>query len=380
MAQPHISLSPFSGLERENWREFEALLRSIIAVTAVPNDQQANFLRLHLKDGALRFFLTLAEATQNNLENALTALRNQYCDPNLREIHAIKLENFKFIPGKTTPEELLVQIQTCGHQAYPDPILPVVAPAANDADRPRFDRETAVNAERLASAGRNRESQIKRAFIRAMPNWLRLKLFELPQNATPQEACNAARKNLVLKDLCPTDEWSPGSVSEIQQGVTENLVNALTKMGQAQDSLETKISELTRKFDNSQTRQEGSSQKNITQNTQGGGKIFKPRNWNNSGQRSFRPNNNQLGYQNYQQNTNRQKLPRNRNLQWQFAFQTSPQQFYQNQFPAPNQYNQQTSQSQFSEQNPQVSQTFQTTDQSFHYPYVQSAPKICFKC
>ena len=151
-------------------------------------------------------------------------------------------------------------------------------------------------------------------------------------------------------------------------------------MGQAQDSLKTKISELTRKFDDSQTRQEGSSQKSITQNTQGGGKIFKPRNWNNSGQRSFRPNNNQWGYQNYQQNTNRQKLPRNRNLQWQFAFQTPPQQFYQNQFPAPNQYNQQTSQSQFSEQNPQVSQTFQTTDQSFHYPYVQSAPKICFKC
>ena len=60
-------------------------------------------------------------------------------------------------------------------------------------------------------------------------------------------------------------------------------------MGQAQDSLETKISELTRKLDDSQTRQEGSSQKNITQNTQGGGKNFKPRNWNNSGQRSFRP-------------------------------------------------------------------------------------------
>ena len=56
MAQPHISLSPFSGLERETWRDFEDLLRSIIAVTAVANDQQANFLRLHLKDGALRFF------------------------------------------------------------------------------------------------------------------------------------------------------------------------------------------------------------------------------------------------------------------------------------------------------------------------------------
>ena len=68
------------------------------------------------------------------------------------------------------------------------------------------------------------------------------------------------------KDLCPTDEWSPGSVNEIQQGTTDNLVNALTKMGPAQDSLETKNSELTRKFGDSQTRQKGSSTKNITQN------------------------------------------------------------------------------------------------------------------
>ena len=44
-----------------------------------------------------------------------------------------------------------------------------------------------------------------------------------------------------------------GSVSDIQQGVTENFVNALTKMGRAQDSLETKIPVLTRQFDDSQT-------------------------------------------------------------------------------------------------------------------------------
>ena len=52
----------------------------------------------------------------------------------------------------------------------------------------------AVNAESLANAGRNRENQIKRAFIKAMPNWLRLKLFEFPENATPQEACKQLGK------------------------------------------------------------------------------------------------------------------------------------------------------------------------------------------
>ena len=88
MTQPQITLKPYGGLDKE----FERLLRSIIGVAAIAGAQQANFLQLHLKDGALRYFQTLPEATRNNLELSLTALRNHFCNPHLQELHVIKLE------------------------------------------------------------------------------------------------------------------------------------------------------------------------------------------------------------------------------------------------------------------------------------------------
>ena len=55
-ALPQLSLTPYSGLEKENFREFEHLLRSILAVAAVPQAQQANFLQLHLRDAVSAIF------------------------------------------------------------------------------------------------------------------------------------------------------------------------------------------------------------------------------------------------------------------------------------------------------------------------------------
>ena len=96
MAQPQLTLNPFSGSEKENFREFELLLRSILAVAALPANQQANFSQLHLRDAALRFFQTLPVATRQNLELSITALRDRFCNPQLQELHVLKLENMKF--------------------------------------------------------------------------------------------------------------------------------------------------------------------------------------------------------------------------------------------------------------------------------------------
>ena len=41
MAQPQLTLTPYSGTENEHFREFEHLLRSILEVAAVPANQQA---------------------------------------------------------------------------------------------------------------------------------------------------------------------------------------------------------------------------------------------------------------------------------------------------------------------------------------------------
>ena len=56
MAQLQPTFNPFSGSEKEILREFELLLRSILVVAALPANQQANFLQMHIRDAALRFF------------------------------------------------------------------------------------------------------------------------------------------------------------------------------------------------------------------------------------------------------------------------------------------------------------------------------------
>ena len=55
MAQAQIQLKPYSGFEKESFREFEHLLRSYLQVAGIANAQQANFLQLHLRDAAQIF-------------------------------------------------------------------------------------------------------------------------------------------------------------------------------------------------------------------------------------------------------------------------------------------------------------------------------------
>ena len=95
MAQPQLTLNPFSGSEKETFREFELLLRSILAVAALPANQQANFLQLHLRDAALQFFQTLPMATRQNLEPSIKAFRDRFCNPQLQKLHVLKLVKYE---------------------------------------------------------------------------------------------------------------------------------------------------------------------------------------------------------------------------------------------------------------------------------------------
>ena len=118
-----------------------------LAVAALPANQQANFLQLHLRDAALRFFQTLPMAIRQILEPSITALRDRFCNPQLQELHVLKLENMKFDSKTDTPENFLVTLQTKATKAYPDPDPPVVAPigphAADAAvEQTRFDQVT----------------------------------------------------------------------------------------------------------------------------------------------------------------------------------------------------------------------------------------------
>ena len=91
MAHAQINITPFSGSETDNFNEFEQLITGAIGVAAIANAQQANFLQLHLKGDALRYFLTLPEATRLVFEDSISALRHRFKQDDLRETRIIKL-------------------------------------------------------------------------------------------------------------------------------------------------------------------------------------------------------------------------------------------------------------------------------------------------
>ena len=231
-----------------------------MAVAALPANQQANFLQLHLRNAALRFFQTLPLATRQNLELSITALRDRFCNPQLQELHVLKLENMKrSVDSKTdTPENFLVTLQTKATKAYPDPDPPAVAPidahaADSVVERTRFDQETARRAEIIGSAQEARSVQIRRQFIKNMPGWLRAKLLEQPENTSVEDLCVFARKQLSIHNLCKTDDSVMDAFSEIGPSVTDALVTALTKLITSQEAMDNRLNEMSTKFEERNT-------------------------------------------------------------------------------------------------------------------------------
>ena len=102
-ANAQITVEPYSGAKNQSFRQFEHLFRGFIGVAAIPNNQQSNFLQLHLRDAALRYFQTLPEATRNDFELSLTALRDHFANQDRQEIHVLKLEQLRFHPTQTRP-------------------------------------------------------------------------------------------------------------------------------------------------------------------------------------------------------------------------------------------------------------------------------------
>ena len=102
MAHAQITITPFSGSETDYFNEFEHLITGAIGVEPIAGAQQENFLQLRLKRDALRYLLTLPEATRLVFEDSMTALRNRFTQDDLREIRIIKLENQKFNPKTDT--------------------------------------------------------------------------------------------------------------------------------------------------------------------------------------------------------------------------------------------------------------------------------------
>ena len=160
-----------------------------MAVAALPANQQANFLQLLPRDAALRIFQTLPLATFQNLEFFITALRDRLCNPQLQQLHVLKLKNMKVDSRTDTAVKFLVTLQTKAVKAYPDPNPPAVAAVdelAPDAaaEQIRFDQVTPRRVDLIRSAEEARSLKVRRQFIKNMPGWPRAKLLEHPENTT----------------------------------------------------------------------------------------------------------------------------------------------------------------------------------------------------
>ena len=251
MAHAQVSVEPYGGTEKEDFSEFEQLFQGYIGVAAIPNAQQANFLQLHLRDNALRFYQTLGPATRANVPASLIALRDHFCNPQLQEIHVLNLEQLRFNPKTDTPENFLVNLTKKAQRAYPTPDLPAVAPidpaiigAPAAAEAARFHRETAQRQERIDAVHDNRNEQIKRLFIKGMPGWLRSKLMEQPPATTVQELCNLTKKQITIREICRKDDYPEDGFNEINDKVSEKLISAITKMSTNQEKMEKQLNEM----------------------------------------------------------------------------------------------------------------------------------------
>ena len=74
-----------------------------------------------------------------------------------------------------------------------------------------------------------------------MPGWLRSKLMEQPPVTLVTDLCTTARQQMTIRDMCRKDDYPEDVFNEINNTVSKNLINALSKLNQTQDSLDKKL-------------------------------------------------------------------------------------------------------------------------------------------
>ena len=232
-----VSIQKFEGSSTEKWTDFESIFRSLVDMPNINADRRVDYLKLQLQDAALQFFHTLDDETRNDLEVTLTALKDHFCNLNLKEMHHIILENLKFNSKTGSPEEFAVNLQNLALKAYPPPVDLPVEPLNEEVenDQQRVDRGHRENGNRRNFETMKRDRPVIRLFKKAMPIFIRLKLLEEPENATIRNPCTRARQKLTLRELCPVDDWSRDGFNEMNNDNTENFLNVI-KMSENQPS------------------------------------------------------------------------------------------------------------------------------------------------
>ena len=231
--QPFLNLQTFSGAETENIDQFERQLRSCIGLAQIDAANQHLYLHLHLKGNALTFYDQLAQATREDLDLALTALRERYVGPERVEFYKLQFQNRKFNKSKETIQDYLTELQRLANLAFPN-----IAARAAAGGLPAIAAEDRAN---------DRTRRVKEAFINGMPNKLKKYLLTL-QEATPVEQhCEKASKRLMLDDQFPEDD-SESAFNEISTSQFETIVASISAINKSQKELKESNEKLNQKL------------------------------------------------------------------------------------------------------------------------------------
>ena len=96
-------------------------------------------------------------------------------------------------------KNFLVKLKTEANKAYPAREIVVAATKRGDAEACRFERQTAARESALEmSENRKKNEQIKRFFIKSMPNWLNPKLLERPDTEAIDQFCTLTSQQVAI--------------------------------------------------------------------------------------------------------------------------------------------------------------------------------------
>ena len=153
----------------------------------------------------------------------------------------MKLENQKFNLKRDTRKNFLVKLRTEANKAYPPPEIAVPPARLGDDEARRFEREKAARDSALQMSEKRKNEQIKRFFIKSMPNWLKPKLLERLDTDTIDHLCTLASPQIAIRDMCNREEYFDDGFNEITESNTDKMLKARIVVSNNQRELEQKV-------------------------------------------------------------------------------------------------------------------------------------------
>ena len=224
---PHINLKSFTGSPKENFNQFEGLFRASLAVARIPeaDNQRARYLYLHLSGNALNFYLSQPEATRDDVELALTALRERYAGLDKRATTDALLSNRKFDSETEEPDDFLTDLQRLAVVAIPDTAAAGGNPAVDRTDE--------------------RTRRIRHQFIQGMPYKLKKVLLREPDGTNTDEMCRIVKLRIRAALSAPENDIRTAFNEVTTEPSAQSVIEALTHITSVMQSLQTQQEELS---------------------------------------------------------------------------------------------------------------------------------------